>query len=347
MKKKVTIHDIAKELNTTAATVSRALNNNPSIGHAMKQRVQEMAKKLNYRQDKIATSLRSGKTFVIGVIIPSVKISFFGSVVHGIESVARKNGYQTLLFQTNEKYSNEKEGINTLLQSNVDAIIVSISKETTRYEHFLEVKEHGIPLILFDRTNDSLGFPSVVIDDFKGAYLATTHLIERGYRNIAHICGQQHLKIFEDRLHGYKAALQKHGLPIKKEYIVAGDVSIQSGEKAAESLLSLGHQPDAIFAAEDFMALGALQTLKKHKLHQSGKFGLIGFANESFGEYITPTLSTVDQRTIEMGEEAAKLFLSLPTKDVYKDQNPAKIVLEPELLFRESSAPKVFTDQPD
>jgi len=341
LKKRVTIHDIAKELNTTAATVSRALNNNPSIGMAMKKRVQEMAKKLNYRQDRIATSLRSGKTFVIGVIIPSAKISFFGSVVHGIESIARKSGYQILLFQTNEKYSNEKEGINTLLQSNVDAIIVSISKETTNYDHFLEVKEQGVPLILFDRTNDTLGFPSVVIDDFKGAYMATSHLIDQGYTNIAHICGQQHLKIFEDRLLGYKAALEDRGLIFKEENIVSGDVSIQSGEKAAEVLLNLAERPDAIFAAEDFMALGALQTLKKHKLHHPGHFGLVGFANESFGEYITPSLTTVNQRNIEMGEEAAKLFLSLPTKNLYNDQKPSKIILKPELIIRESSSSKL------
>lgn len=341
LKKRVTIHDIAKELNTTAATVSRALNNNPSIGIAMKQRVQEMAKKLNYRQDKIATSLRSGKTQVIGVIIPSAKISFFGSVVHGIESVARKRGYRILLFQTNEKYTSEKEGINTLLQSNVDAIIVSISKETTNYDHFLEVKEQNIPLILFDRTNDTLGFPSVVIDDFKGAYLATTHLIKQGYSNIAHICGQQHIKIFEDRLLGYKSALKDAGLPVKDENIVMGDVSIQSGEEAAEKLLQLTNKPDAIFAAEDFMALGALQTLKKHKLHQPGQFGLVGFANESFGQYITPTLTTVDQRNIEMGEATAELFFSLPSKDLYKEGQVApKITLEPELILRESSSRK-------
>lgn len=308
---------------------------------AMKKRVQEMAKKLNYRQDRIATSLRSGKTFVIGVIIPSAKISFFGSVVHGIESIARKSGYQILLFQTNEKYSNEKEGINTLLQSNVDAIIVSISKETTNYDHFLEVKEQGVPLILFDRTNDTLGFPSVVIDDFKGAYMATSHLIDQGYTNIAHICGQQHLKIFEDRLLGYKAALEDRGLIFKEENIVSGDVSIQSGEKAAEVLLNLAERPDAIFAAEDFMALGALQTLKKHKLHHPGHFGLVGFANESFGEYITPSLTTVNQRNIEMGEEAAKLFLSLPTKNLYNDQKPSKIILKPELIIRESSSSKL------
>jgi len=341
LKKKTTIHDIARELNTTGATVSRALNDNPSISESMKMNVRLMAKRLNYRQDKVASSLRSGRTFVIGVIVPSAKISFFGSVVHGIEQVAREHGYRILLFQTNEQYLNEKEGINTLIQSNVDCIIASISKETIHYEHFLEVKEHNIPLILFDRSNDELGFPSVVIDDYKGAYIATSHLIKQGYNRIAHISGQQHIKIFKDRLLGYKNALLEHNLPILDELITLGDVSIASGKEEASKLLSLINQPDAIFAAEDFTALGALQTLKTLGLHLPGKFGLVGFANEAFGEYITPTLTTIDQQNIKMGEATANLFLSLSDKkDIYKT-SPPKIILDPILIIRESSSKKV------
>ena len=340
-KKRVTIHDIAKQLNTTAATVSRALNDNPSISSSMKTSVLAMAKQLNYRQDKVASSLRSGRTFLIGVIIPSAKISFFGSVVHGIEQIAKKNGYQILLFQTNEQYQSEIEGINTLLQSNVDCILASISKETVNYDHFLQVKEHNVPLILFDRSNDELGFPSVVVDDYYGAYQATTHLIQQGYKRIAHISGQQHIKIFKDRLLGYKDALTKHNLPIIDEHIVLGDVSIESGKEEATKLLNLKDRPDAIFAAEDFTALGALQVLKKSGLHLPGLFGLVGFANESFGEYITPSLTTVDQRNIKMGEEAANLFLSLTDKRNLYDSAPPKIILEPILVIRESSTRKI------
>src|SRR5690606_33645059 len=210
--------------------------------------------RLNYKRDEIASSLRSGRTFVIGVIIPSANISFFGSVVHGIELAARKKGYRILLFQTNEHYLNEKEGINTLLQSNVDCIIASISKETVNYDHFLEVKGRNIPLILFDRSNDALGFPSVVIDDYKGAYMATSHLIAQGDKEIAHIGGQQHIKIFKDRLEGYKSALLDHGLPIVEEWVTIGDVSVESGKAEARKLLSLENKPDAIFATEDFTA---------------------------------------------------------------------------------------------
>src|SRR5690606_1166251 len=170
------------------------------------------------------------------------------------------------------------------------------------YDHFLEVKGRNVPLVLFDRSNDELGFPSVVIDDYKGAYMATSHLIAQGYKEIAHIGGQQHIKIFKDRLEGYKSALLDHGLPIVEEWVTIGDVSVESGKAEARKLLSLENKPDAIFATEDFTALGALQVLKEYKLHQPGKFGLAGFANESFGEYITPTLTTVDQQNIKMGE---------------------------------------------
>jgi len=340
LRKRTTIRDIAKELNTTAATVSRALNDNPSISEGMKTNVRLAAERLNYRPDKVATSLRSGRTFVIGVIIPSAEISFFGSVVHGIEQVARNYGYHILLSQSNERYINEKEGINTFLQSNVDCIMASIAKETTNYDHFQEVKERNIPLIFFDRGNDELGVPSVVIDDYKGAYLATQHLLEQGYRRIAHITGLQHIKIFKDRLKGYRDALRDHHITFENNLVTFGDVSIESGKACTADLLKLKNPPDAIFAAEDFTALGALQTLKSFGLQQPGKFGLVGFANEAFGEFITPSLTTIDQKNIRMGEETAKLFISLLAKKQFYASPPQKLILEPQLIVRESSSKK-------
>lgn len=341
LKKRTTIRDIARELNTTAATVSRALNDNPSISESTKINVRLAAERLNYKPDKVATSLRSGRTFVIGIIIPSAEISFFGSVVHGIEQVARKHGYHILLFQSNERYANEKEGISTFLESNVDCIMASIAKETTTYDHFLEVKERNVPLIFFDRSNDDLGFPSVVIDDYQGAYMATTHLLQQGYKRIAHITGQQHIKIFKDRLLGYMDALRDRDIAFDKNLVTFGEVSIESGKLCTSQLLKLESVPDAIFAAEDFTALGALQTLKLFGLHEPGKFGLVGFANEAFGEYITPSLTTVDQKNIQMGEETAKLFISLLKKKTFYAVPPQKLILEPQLIIRESSSRKL------
>ncbi|RNI28803.1 LacI family DNA-binding transcriptional regulator [Rufibacter latericius] len=334
---RTTIHDIAKELNTTAATVSRALNDHPSISSATKESVRRAAQKLNYQQNRAASSLRSGKTFVIGVIIPSAEISFFGSVIHGIEKVAKSRGYNVLLFQTNESYEDEAQGIRTLLQSNVDGIIASISKETTRYDHFLEVKKRKIPLILFDRAIDELDVPAVVIDDYKGAYLATEHLIQQGFQRIAHISGPQHIQIFHERLRGYVDALKAHHHKVDGDLIMYGKVSIDSGRICTEQLLNLPQRPDAIFAVEDFTALGALQAIKETPWNKPGQIGLVGFANEAFSAYITPGLTTVDQQTALMGQEAANIFMSLRQEEENPPEFPQKIVLDPVLIVRQSS----------
>ncbi|WP_181305184.1 LacI family DNA-binding transcriptional regulator [Rufibacter sp. XAAS-G3-1] len=334
---RTTIHDIAKELNTTAATVSRALNDHPSISSTTKETVRRVAQKLNYQQNRAASSLRSGKTFVLGVIIPSAEISFFGSVIHGIEKVAKSQGYSVLLFQTNESYEDEAQGIRTLLQSNVDGIIASIAKETTRYDHFLEVKKRKIPLILFDRAIDELDVPAVVIDDYKGAYLATEHLILQGYRRIAHISGPQHIQIFHERLRGYVDALKAHHHKIDGDLITYGKVSIDSGRLCAEQLLNLPKRPDAIFAVEDFTALGALQAIKETPWNKPGQIGLVGFANEAFSAYITPSLTTIDQQTARMGQEAANLFMNLKQEEKNLADPPQKIILDPVLMVRQSS----------
>ena len=196
MKYKVTISDIAKDLNLNPATVSRALSNHPGISGKTKTAVQNAASRLKYKKNTIAASLQSGKTNVIGVIIPSAEINFFGSVVHGIESIANLHGYNVLIYQSNENMEHEAKGIETFLSARVDGILASIAKETTDFSHFKEVKAKGIPLVLFDRNNDKLKIPSVVIDDFKGAFLATEHLIKQGYKRIAHISGSQHIDFF-------------------------------------------------------------------------------------------------------------------------------------------------------
>src|SRR6187397_1493119 len=213
MSYKTTIIDIARELNTTPATVSRALSNHPGISEKTKQTVQLTASKLNYKRNRIASSLQSGKTNVIGVIIPSAEINFFGSVVHGIESIANLNGYNVLIYQSNEQMEHEAKGIETFLSARVDGILASMAKSTIKYDHFLEAKARNTPLVLFDRTNDDLGIPSVVIDDYKGAYLATQHLIKQGYKRIAHITGPQSVVISKIRLDGYLAALSANNIP--------------------------------------------------------------------------------------------------------------------------------------
>jgi LacI family transcriptional regulator len=335
---KVTIADIARELELTGATVSRALNNRKGTSEETRRLVQETAERMNYRRDRIAYSLRSGRTNIIGVIIPSAEINFFGSVVHGIESMANQHGYNVLIYQSNEDPEYEKKGIETFLSSRVDGILASIAKETTDFSHYLEIKERGVPLVFFDRANDSLNIPSVVINDYKGAYLATEHLIRQGYKRIAHIAGQQHLKIFKDRLEGYKAALTDYGITVEDDLVYFGNVSIAAGREAIQYLLSLSQPPDSVFAVEDFTALGAVKELKDKKIDIPEAFGVVGFANESFDEHITPSLSSIDQQTVQMGKEAFKLLMELiEDKGDIKALKRSKVVLEPVTVFRQSS----------
>jgi LacI family transcriptional regulator len=334
---KATILDIARELNITASTVSRALNDHEAISSATKSAVNTTAQRLHYRHNKIASSLRLGKTKIIGVIIPSAQINFFGSVVHGIEKVASERDYNVLIYQSNEQMIREEQAVETFLRSRVDGVLASISKNTTDFNHYNEIKKRGVPLILFDRANEYLEVPMVVINDYAGAYMATKHLIDQGCKRIAHIAGQQHVYIFLERLRGYIDALKDHNFSLAEELIVYGEVSIESGMNCMNELLTLAEPPDGVFAVEDFSALGAIQALKEANKKIPGEVAIIGFANESFGAYITPSLSTIDQQTIKMGEAAANLFFDITEqKDFYKPSTLKK-VLEPVLIFRDST----------
>lgn len=340
---KITILDIAKELKVTPGTVSRALNDNQRISSETRRRVKEKAKELQYQRNKIASSLRSGKSHTIGVIIPSAQMNFFGSVVHGIELMANSNGYGVLLFQTEETTLLEKKAIETFLSARVDGILASVAKETEDPRHYKELQKRHIPLVFFDRTNDKIKVPSVVVDDYEGAFAATEHLIQKGYRKIAHVSGPQHIKGFNDRLNGYKDALKKHQLAFNEDYIYQGDISIESGKAAINYFLGLKQVPDAVFAVEDYTALGVIKGLKERKTNIQGQFGVVGFANENFGEHITPSLSTVDQQTVQMGKEALSLLINLiDTKETGTvTAIEDRVVLKPILIERESSSEKI------
>jgi LacI family transcriptional regulator len=339
MFKKATLKDIATELNITISAVSKALSNHPAMSDATKDLVKKTAIKLNYQQNRIALSLKTGKSFIIGVMIPSAEKLFFGSVVHGIEKVINPMGFNLLLFQTNESLEYEVKGIDTFLQANVDCIIASIAKETTHYEHYAEIKNRNIPLVLFDRTEESLGVHSVKIDDYKGGYMATEHLIKKGYKNIGHIAGLQHVQIFKDRLRGYKDALLANKMKYAESMVYYGKNSIESGGEGMKELLIKNSKIDAVFCVEDFTALGAMEVLKEQQIKIPKEMGVIGFANESFGKYISPTLTTIDQQTIQMGEEAAKLFLKLKDrKNIYSKLE--SVVLQPIIVERASTKRK-------
>jgi LacI family transcriptional regulator len=329
---------IADELKLTPATVSRALNNHPRISKETKELVQETASRLQYKRNQIALSLRTGKSHTIGVIIPSASMNFFGSIVHGIQMAANEYGYRILIYQSEETTDLEIKAIEAFLGARVDGILASLAKGTTDFAHYLELQKKHIPLVLFDRSNDSLRLPSVVIDDYKGGYLATCHLIEQGYRRIAHLAGPQQFQTFQNRLSGYCDALLAHGLPVENKLIFTGNLSIEGGKMAADYFLDDINPPDAVFAVEDFSALGLIKRFKERKVSISRDVGIIGFANELFDEHITPSLSSIDQQTVQMGREAFRMLREIINNgDIAVTPPVPKTVLDPIPVFRESS----------
>lgn len=334
---KSTIYDIAKELNISAATVSRALNDNHKISAATKKLVLETAAKLNYKQNKVAQALRSGKSNNVGVIVPRIDSNFFASVIRGIEEELHPKGYHVIICQTHENEIRELENINTLFNAQVDGILLSISNINKGNEAiFKNILTKKTPIIFFDRKMNMDGVGSVTINDFEGGYIATKHLIEKGCKKIAHFSGDQSLEIFKNRFEGYKQALIDNGLEFNQEYVIRIKSSVEEGIKATQELLKLKSKPDAIFSSSDFAGLGAIQELKNNGYNIPEDFCIVGFGNEPFTKFMELSISTIDQSPLEMGKMTAKVFLE-QTSNSEKLISEKKVVLAPELIIRKSS----------
>lgn len=332
----VTIYDIAEKLSVTPSTVSRALNDHPRISKKTKQAVHKLAKKLNYQHNAIASALRSGKTNLIGVMVPTVNVHFFSSVIKGIEQIAKESGYSVMITQSNDQEEDEVSSIDAMLRAQVDGVLASVARDSTTYKHYQRITQKQIPLVLFDRDAPIPSASSVVTDDYQGAYLATEHLLQEGCRRIAHFAGQLHLNTYKSRLKGYKDALEQYGVKVEEELIYISNTYLEDGQRGMEQLLQLPHPPDGVFSASDYAALGAIQVLKERNIKIPSEVALIGFANEPFASFIDPQLSSVNTTNENMGRFAAKIFLD----QVSLDQEvfaPSKTVLSPELIIRASS----------
>lgn len=336
-KEKITIHDIAMEIGVTASTVSRALNNHPRISPATKRKVLEAAKAINYKPNRIAAALRHGKSKLIGIIVPTINRNFFSSIVRGIEEYANARDYKVMISQSYDDYKKEIETIDALLDARVDGIMVSLGKNTHSFAHFESVIQKGIPLVFFDRTTDELEVNQVVIDDYSSAYQATNHLIQQGYRHIAHFTSHIKIKIYLERLRGYTQALLDNGIQFDEKMVIASNMQLDGGRKSARLLLDQGFGFDAIFSASDYAIVGALQELKKNNVKIPQEVGLIGFSNEPFTEFTEPALSTVDQKAISIGENSAALFFEMINGDP-KPKPILKKILEANLVIRTSSS---------
>jgi LacI family transcriptional regulator len=338
-KEKATIHDIARKLNITASTVSRALKDHPRISAETKKAVHKAALKLNYQPNHIAAALRNGKSNIIGIIVPTADRSFFSSVIRGIEEIANSAKYNVMICQTYDIYEKEVASIEALLNARVDGIIASHSKGTVNFDHYNKVKERGIPLIFFDRSNDQLEVSHVVIDDFLGAFKATEHLIQQGCKRIAHFTNTRKISIYKERLRGYREALEQYGIPYEESLVIASDLQLEDGRRSMNQLLSLEQKPDGIFSASALGILGAMQILKENGFKIPEDVALVGFSNEAFTSFTEPALSTVEQHSMRIGNAAAEIFLQEVTSESEKFI-PQKIVLKPELIIRSSSLRK-------
>lgn len=333
---KVTIHDIAKELNIDSSTVSRALSDNPRVTQKTKDRILEKANELGYQRNLLASSLRNNKTNTIGVIVPRISRHFFSSAIAGIEETAYEAGYNVIICQSLEQLNREQKIANTLLANRVDGVLISVSMQTTNSDYLQLFKKNGKPLVFFDRHIDIPGNSNVVIDDFQGGFDATEHLILQGCKKIAHFSGPQDLEIYKNRFKGYQSALEKYNIELDSNLVIPSKLMELDGIESATKLLSQSIPIDGIFSANDTAAISALQYLKREGIKIPEDIAIVGFSNEPISSVIEPSLTTIDQPGFEMGKIAANLLLeqinSKPGKIVAET-----IILKPVLIKRNSS----------
>lgn len=330
----ITIKDIAKKLNISTSTVSRALRDLPDVNPSTKVAVHKLAEELSYKPNLVALSLVTKRTKTIGVLIPSFTTYFYSQAISGIQEVAQSNGYHVMVCHSNESYEAEKKNIELLLSSRVDGIIASIARETKDYTHFEKLKEKGIPLVLFNRTCD-LNFSKVQVNDYEGGYKATEHLIKLGKRKIAHITGPDNLSLSKNRLRGYLDAMNHYKVKVYENLIVYSDFSIESGMDCAKELLSKSIKPDGVFVVCDTAAYGAMHVFKKNGMRIPADIAVVGFTNEPMSEIFEPSLSTISQPINKIGQTAAKLFIEM--LDEGAAFIPETRILNTELIIRESS----------
>ena len=337
-KKEVTIYDIAEELNVSATTVSRALNDHFSIGKETTLAVKKLAKEMGYRPNIIASGLRKNKTNAIGVIVSWIHRPFISSLISGIEEVADKAGYNVIISQSCDSFEKEITKAQTLYASRVDGLIVSLAMDTRNYEHFAPFQQNDIPLVFVDRVSFEMETDRVIINNFDAAFSATEHLISMGCKRIAHFAGAQHRNIYKERQDGYIHALKKHNLPIDQNLILHSKLSMEEGRKGTEYLLQLADPPDAIFSANDSAAVSAIQCAKEKGVKVPEALAVVGFNNDGISSIVEPSLTTISHPAIDMGKIAAQQVLKhKKDKDVVQSET---IVLKTGLIVRESSMRK-------
>ena len=331
----ITIKDLARILNISVSTVSRALRDTYDVNKETREKVMALAQELKYKRNLNATGLARRGTHNIGVIVPYVTNYFFSTFITGVQEIAYSKDYNITLFLTNDSPEKEFEITQNLFISGLDGLLVSVSSNSNSIDHFKELIDKGLPIVFFDRVPEGIQASKVIQDNFKGSFEAVEHLIQKGYKRIAHIAGPKDMTFTQKRVEGYIAALEKHNLPVKEEWIIYSKFTQESGESDTYRLLECEERPDAIFAVNDRKAIGAMIALKKNKIKIGKEMGIIGFANDPISSVISPTLTTISVPSVEIGRISCELLLKHIKKRSFQ---PQKITLQGELIVRESTS---------
>jgi DNA-binding LacI/PurR family transcriptional regulator len=333
-KKSVTIKDIARMLGISKSTVSRALSGRSDIHPETKKKIVALANELHYAPNALAINLKQQRTNTIGVIIPETTNRFFARAVGGIQKRADMAGINVMICQSSESYIAEKKNIHSLVSSRVDGLLVSVSRETDRSDHFAALLDNGIPLVFFDRICEDVDASQVYTDNFEIAMEGTEHLIKQGCSRIAFVAGPQHLFNSRNRLKGYLEALKKHDLPVKDSYVIHSHYRSDKVEEYTRYLINLPQRPDAVFAINDYAALEMMHIMKKHGLRIPQDIAVLGFNNETMSKFVEPSLSSIDHPAHDIGAAAAEILIN---QIRHHDMLPEKRVIKSKLVIREST----------
>lgn len=330
-----TIVDIANKLKISKSTVSRALRNSSDINLETRNAVLKAAQELNYVPNYFASSLVRRKSYSIGIVVPELITNFFSQFIISAQKAASLAGYEVVICHSNESFSNEVDVLKRLFAYQVDGILLSLSSETKSLDHLQAFSDAGVPVILFNRVKNRPGFPTVLADDYQGAFAGVEHLIKNGYSKIGHIGGPGNLQISKNRFRGYRDALAKHGLAFNPNWTVYHDLSPADARKCAQTLLDNPSRPDAVFAVNDPAAIYLIIEAKKRGLQVGPDLGIVGFSNDSRSEVIEPSLTTLQQPIEQMAETCMHLLLNKISDP--KFAVPPATVLKTTLIERCSS----------
>ncbi len=339
MKRRVTLKQIAKELDVSVSTVSKALRNSKEIGQDTKEKVQAFAKLYNYKPNSIAISLQNRKTKNIGVIIPEIVHHFFTTVISGIEKVAIEAGYNVIVCLSNESFDKEVINMETLANSSIDGFIISLSKDTQKkkdFHHLREVINQGMPLVMFDRVADEIYCDKVIVDDAQGAYKAVKYLLDTGCQRIALISTSDYLSVGKLRTMGYRNALEDSGIALEENLIIKIE-DIDSCEAPIAELFD-NEKFDGVLAVNEIFAVAAMRETIKRGLSIPNDVGFIGFTDGMLSKHFYPRLTTVNQHGFQMGETAARMLID-KLDEVEEEENYRTEVLKTTIVERESTRP--------